>query len=498
MKNAQGPLLQLFHSDQSAPLQQQLFQRLRGAILDGAFRAGERLPSTRTLSRDLGVSRNTVVAAVDRLVAEGYLETRVGSGTYVAARLPDDAMAPALRVAASTLQPTAPLRDSAPRGGIAGDTLPFRPGLPAIDLFDLDVWKRLIGRRWRDAGASALGRDAGGGWLPLRRVLASHLQASRGLRCEPEQILILPSRNAALELSASLLLAAGDRVWLEDPGCPTQRAVFSARPCPATFVPVDREGLDPDLAQRLCPDARLAVVTPGWQFPAGGTMPMRRRLSLLSWARRTGAWVLEDDADGGFRYEGRPLAALQGLDEAGRVLHLGSFDRVLVPAIRMAWLVLPPELLGAAHDLRTRLGLTVPLPEQMAIHDLIADGHLASHLRRSRRAYADRQEALRAAAARHWTGALTLEEAPAGLHLTARVMPSLGLSAAEVETLAAARGVEVQALCGYQAGRSDRTGLILGYAACTPDRIARAAERLGEVLERSAASAPRSLAGKAR
>lgn len=483
MKSSQGPLLQLFHSDQASPLQEQLFERLRSAILDGAFRAGDRLPSTRTLSRDLGVSRNTVVAAVDRLVAEGYLETRIGSGTYVTSRLPDEAMTPALRVAASSVQPAPAVADSAPRGAVAGDSLPYRAGLPATDQFDLEIWKRLIIRRWRDAGPSVLGRDAGGGWLPLRRMLATHLQTSRGLRCEPEQILILPSRTAGLELAASLLIAAGDQVWLEDPGCPAQRAVLLARAGRPVFVAVDQDGFDPELAQRMAPDARLAIVTPGWQFPAGGVMPMRRRLALLSWARRSGAWVLEDDADGGYRYEGRPLAALQGLDEAGRVLHLGSFDRVLVPAVRMAWLVLPPELAGAAHDLRSRLGHTVPLPEQMAVHDLIAEGHLASHLRRSRRSYAERQQALRDAASRLWSGALGLEDAPAGLHLTARIDPGLPLSAAELETLAAARGVELQALSSFQAARTDFSGLVLGYAACTPERIRKAAERLAQILD---------------
>ncbi|MFM2044520.1 MAG: hypothetical protein RLY86_3096 [Pseudomonadota bacterium] len=492
MKNAQGPLLSLFQTDGSSPLQQQLFDRLRGAILDGAFHCGDRLPSTRTLARDLGVSRNTVVAAIDRLVAEGYLETRVGSGTYVTRRLPDDAMTPALRVAASSTRPGPTIADSAPRGAIIGDTLPFRAGLPAVDQFDLDVWKRLIMRRWRDAGPSVLGRDAGGGWLPLRRVLAAHLQAARGLRCDPEQILVLPSRTAGLEVAASLIVAAGDRVWLEDPGCPTQRAVILVRACHPAFIPVDGEGFDPDRAQRLCPDARMAVVTPGWQFPAGGTMPMRRRLALLSWARRSGGWVLEDDADGGYTYDGRPLPALQGLDEGGRVIHLGSFDRVLVPAVRLAWLVVPPELLGAAQDLRCRLGATVPLPEQMAIHDLIAEGHLASHLRRTRRVYAARRDALRSAAERYWTEALTLEEAGAGLHLTARTTPALGLSAAEVAVLAAARGIELQALEGFEAGRHDRTGLILGYAACTEEKILRAAERLAMALDRPTAARGRS------
>ncbi|MFV3075968.1 PLP-dependent aminotransferase family protein [Niveispirillum fermenti] len=492
MKLSQGPLLSLFDGTDGTPLQQRLFDRLRGAIVNGAIRPGDRLPSTRTLATDLGVSRNTVVAAVDRLTAEGYLEARIGSGTFVCRTLPDDAMAPAVRLAApAPLRP--PPRPAMPVPAAGAELLPFQPGAPAYEQFDIDTWRRLLAKRWRDAGGLLLGHDTAGGWTALRRVLAGHLQTSRGIACDPEQILILPDRRAGLEFVATLLLAAGDSIWLEDPGCPVQSLTFGQRGINAVPVPVDEEGLDPERGARLAPDARLAVVTPGWQFPQGGTMPLRRRMAVLAWARRNGAWLLEDDRDGGYRYTGRPLPALQGLDENERVLHLGALDNMLVPALRLAWLVVPGPLVAAAQSLRARMDLHVPLPEQMAVHDFIAEGHFASHLRRTRRLYAERQQALLFAADRHWAGAIQVEAAGSGLHLLGRLAPQLGTDDAGLSALAAQARLVLPALSAHRrstAPAGDPGAVLLGYAAFTPERLARAAERLGGILDRARQAPP--------
>ncbi|SNS89073.1 MULTISPECIES: PLP-dependent aminotransferase family protein [unclassified Azospirillum] len=485
MKPTQGPLLSLFDNGDGTPLQQRLFDRLRAAILDGAIRPGERLPSTRTLAADLGVSRNTVVAAIDRLIAEGYLEARIGSGTFVSRSLPDDAMAPALRLATPR-----PQKQNLPVMAAGAEILPFRPCVPAYDEFDVENWRRLLAKRWRDTGGLLLGNDTAAGWASLRRVLAGHLQTSRGISCDPEQILILPDRRTALDLAATLLLGAGDTVWLEDPGCNLQHLVFGNRGLHAVPVPMDSDGLDVERAQRLAPDARLALVSPGWQFPLGGTMPLRRRMAMLTWARRTGAWLLEDDRDGGYRYTGRPLPSLMGLDDSERVLHLGSLDQTLVPSLRLAWLVVPPALLGAARSLRNRMDITVPLPEQMAVHDFLAEGHFCSHLRRTRRLYAERQQALLFAAERYWQGMLSLEAAGAGLHLLARLAPGLGIGDTSLSAQAQAARLDVPALSHYRHGPApagDPGALLLGYAAFTPERISRAAERLAQVLERAQA-----------
>lgn len=487
MKLSQGPLLSLFDNADSGPLQQRLFERLRTAILQGAIRPGERLPSTRTLATDLGVSRNTVVAAVDRLIAEGYLEARIGSGTFVSHALPDDAMAPALRLASPATRQAKP---NLPVPAAGAEILPFRPCVPAYDQFDVDTWRKLLAKRWRDTGGLLLGRDTAGGWAGLRRVLAGHLQTSRGINCDPDQILILPDRRSALEFAALLLLGTGDTVWLEDPGCNLQHLVFGNRGLHVAAVPVDEDGLDPERAQRLAPDARLAVVNPGWQFPLGGAMPLRRRMAMLAWARRSGAWLLEDDQDAGYRYTGRPLPSLMGLDDGERVLHLGALDQTLVPSTRLAWLVVPEALVAAARSLRNRMEIAVPIPEQMAVHDLIAEGHFCSHLRRTRRLYAERQQALLFAAERHWQGMLTLEAGNAGLHILARLAPGLGIGDSSLSAQAQAARIDVPALSHYRHGPApigDKGALVLGYAAFTPEKISRAAERLAQVLERSQA-----------
>ena len=490
MKLSQGPLLSLFDGADGTPLQQRLFDRLRGAIVSGAIRPGERLPSTRTLATDLGVSRNTVVAAVDRLTAEGYLEARIGSGTFVCRTLPDDAMAPAVRLAPSAAirTPAQAPKPAVPVPAAGAELLPFEPCAPAYDQFDIDTWRRLLAKRWRDAGGLLLGHDTAGGWMALRRVLAGHLQTSRGITCDPEQILILPDRRSGFEFAATLLLTAGDTVWLEEPGCPLQALTFGQRGYNVAHVPVDADGMDPDRGARLAPDARLAVVTPGWQFPQGGTMPLRRRMAVLAWARRNGAWLLEDDRDGGHRYTGRPLPALQGLDENERVLHLGTLDNTLVPALRLAWMVVPSSLVAAAQGLRARMGLHVPLPEQMAVHDFLVEGHYASLLRRTRRLYAERQQALLFAAERHWSGAISVEAASSGLHLVGRLSPTLGVDDAALSALAAQARITLPAIssCRRTPGMTGDPGaVVLGYAAFTPERLSRAAERLAGVIDKA-------------
>ncbi|MFC7331921.1 PLP-dependent aminotransferase family protein [Rhodocista pekingensis] len=475
MKVSQGPLLALF-DDGQGPLQHRLFERLREAIVGGALRPGERLPSTRTLARDLDVSRNTVVAAIDRLAAEGYLEARVGSGTYVARVLPDEMMTPALRLADTAG------RAASSRAAAAEAVQPFRPGLPPGDLFDADGWQKLLAKRWRSSGAAMQERDGAGGWLPLRRVLAAHLQASRGIRCEADQILVLPGRTAAASLAAALLLRPGDPVWLEEPGCPRLRALMEGRGLRPVAVPVDADGLDPERGRRLLAEPRLAVVSPAWQFPLGGTMPLRRRLALLAWTQRSGAWLLEDDSDGGYRYEGRPLLSLAGLDEAGRVLHLGTLERMVAPALRVAWLVVPPALAAEAARLRTLLDLSVPVAEQMALHDFIAEGRLAAHLRRARCAAEERQQALVEAARRHWAGGIEVAPAPAGLHLLGRLDSRTGAGDRALQARAAAAGIELAALSDFHAGPAEGGGLVLGFAAHPPERIERAVARVGQLL----------------
>lgn len=506
-----GPLLTLPDDGQGLPLQQRLFDRLRTAITGGILAPGDRLPSTRTLAHDLGLSRNTALAAIERLTAEGYLEARVGSGTYVAGKLPEEyaAASPSPRRTFAS-HPTPSPRPAPPASPASSTTgggapgLPFRPGIAALDQFDVETWRRLLARSWRSLPVRALDRDRGGGWRPLRQAVAGFLDAGRGIRCHPDQIIILPSRAAALELAASLAGEPGDAAWMEDPGCLGTAAVLRRLGLRIIPVPVDANGLQVTVGRDLAPRARLAVVAPGCQMPVGSLMSLERRHALLAWARTSGALIVEDDSDAGYRFTGPSPTSLHSLDAAApdggeRVLHLGSFDRLLYPGLRVAYLVLPPALVDRAVALRALLDLHVPVVEQSTLAEFIDDGHLASHVRRSRVTYQERREALVDAARRQWAGALTLAPAPAGLQAVARFTSTAqggdrtGQDVAFCRA-AAGRSLDLVPLSGFfhasghasgQAAERGQ-GLVLGFGAFAPPLIARAAERLAQILEQPA------------
>ncbi|WP_044564508.1 PLP-dependent aminotransferase family protein [Azospirillum sp. B4] len=499
MKSRRGPLLTLTDGGEGGSLQQRLFDRLRHAIATGVVAPGERLPSTRTLARDMGLSRNTAVAAIERLTAEGYLESRVGSGTFVVENLPPDYAPAEARAPAPRPQGPAPTE-----GGLPSPTLPFRPGIAAGDQLDVEAWRRALSRSWRSLSARALERDSAPGWRPLRVALASFLEASRGLRCHPDQILILPGRAAALDLAVGLAASPGDRVWTEDPGCPLTHALVRRLGMVPVPVPADADGLDPAKGEALAPDARLAVVTANCQMPLGTVMSLERRQALLDWAARVDARVIEDDGDGGFTFETRPPATLMSLDRAAaaargnRVLHVGGFERILYPGLRIAYLVVPEDLLDRALDLRALFELHAPVVEQSALAEFIDEGHLASHLRRARLTYQERRETLMDAARRLWAGALTLTPAAAGLQMAARLTDGLTWKAAPglspdmaLRHAARARSIDVTPLSSFHAPpggalgghRTGTQGLVLGYAAFSPPLILKAAQRLAETLD---------------
>ncbi|TWB63256.1 PLP-dependent aminotransferase family protein [Nitrospirillum viridazoti] len=505
MKSRRGPLLTLTDGGEGGSLQQRLFDRLRHAIATGVVAPGERLPSTRTLARDMGLSRNTAVAAIERLTAEGYLESRVGSGTFVVENLPPDYAPAEVRAPSPRAQSPAPVETALP-----SPTLPFRPGIAAGDQLDIEAWRRVLSRSWRSLSARALERDSAPGWRPLRVALASFLEASRGLRCHPDQILILPGRAAALDLAVGLAASPGDRVWTEDPGCPLTQALVRRLGMTPVPVPADADGLDPAKGVALAPDARLAVVTANCQMPLGTVMSLERRQALLDWAARADAHVIEDDGDGGFTFETRPPATLISLDRVGdrpgnhlgdrtaqrngRVLHVGGFERILYPGLRIAYLVVPEHLLERALEMRALFELHAPVVEQSALAEFIDEGHLASHLRRSRLTYQERRETLIDAARRLWAGALTLTPAAAGLQMAAKLADGLTLKTVPgisptlapdmaLRQAARARSIDVTPLSSFHASRGGTQGLVLGYAAFPPPLILRAAQRLAETLE---------------
>ena len=336
-------------------LQQQVYRSVRRAVLDGILESGTRLPSSRALAGDLRVSRTTTLLAYEQLLAEGYLQTRRGSGTFVAAPLPDDLPLHASPRRVARAEPPQLSRRGAALAGIPGPARriggpprAFRLGVPSLDRFPLLLWSQLVRRRMRSTTAGQLDYADAAGCLELRKAIADHVQAARGTICAADQVVVVAGAQRALQMIAALLLDPGDRVWLEDPGYPGARSALTQAGARIVPAHVDGQGLDVAAATRRAPDARLAYVTPSNQFPLGVTMSLPRRLALLEWARRTGAWIVEDDYDSEYRYSGRPVPALQGLDGAGSVLFAGSFSKVLFPSLRLGYLVLPPDLVDRA------------------------------------------------------------------------------------------------------------------------------------------------------
>jgi GntR family transcriptional regulator/MocR family aminotransferase len=458
---------------------------VRDEILEGRLRPGARLPSTRDLARQYDLSRGTVVSAFDQLRAEGYIAGATGAGTFVNEVLPDDLLR-------APREPTA--RDAAPKtprrrlsafarratlfpGFSPRPTRAFRTDLPALDLFPTATWAQLAGRRLRRASAQLLSGCEPMGYRPLQEAVTDYLVSSRGVRCEPHQIAIVSGAQEALDLAARLFIDPGDRVCVENPGYPGATHAWRAAGARVDALRVDDDGATVPTGDRV----RLAYVTPGHQFPLGMVMSLARRLAMLEWARTANAIVFEDDYDSEYRYAGRPMPALQGLDRHGVVLFSGSFSKVLFPALRLGYLVVPPDLVdrvAAVQSLRTR---HAPVIAQAVLADFITEGHFARHVRRMREVYAERLGALLEAARRELAGALHITGVEAGLQTAAWLAG--GLDAERVAELAAARDVDVAPLSRYTRGPVTRQGLKLGFAAVDPTEIRRGARVLASVLD---------------
>ena len=469
---------------------------------------GRELPTERELAVELGVSRNTVIRVYDQLQTEGYIDVKTGSGATVTRVLPESLLnvpssggepgAPS-RLARSA-RPRRPPRRVSPNPGpsrlgellaespsiaiaaarLGGWTKPFQTGTPALDEFPIEIWARLVARHLRDPATSLLAYGSPAGYPPLRVAIAAYLGASRGVQCTAEQVIIVGGAQSGLDLAVRTLLDPGESAWVEDPGYVGARAALMAAGADIVPVPVDANGLDVSAGEAREPDARMVIVTPGHHYPLGSSMSLPRRHQLLDWATRTGAWVVEDDYDGEFRYAGRPLAALQSLRPDGPVIYIGTFSKILFPALRLGYLVVPPELIRTFIAVRLAIDVTAPTLEQVALTDFIAEGHFARHIRRMRTLYAQRATTLVAAARRELHGLLDVQMPTSGMN-TLGVLPP-GVDEREAARRAAAHDVTVLPLSRCAIEPIERSGLVLGFASADEAAIQAGMRRLADAL----------------
>ncbi|WP_329520017.1 MocR-like pyridoxine biosynthesis transcription factor PdxR [Spirillospora sp. NBC_01491] len=464
----------------------QIYRQLRSAVRDGRLRTGDALPPTRELARRLEISRNTVAVAYDRLAAEGFLRSRVGAGTFVQEAWPASRGAPA----ASPLRPR-PVWDGVEvwPGPAAGLTWDFRAGLPDVRLFPYESWRRLMSAVLRPSalpGPGAAGDPAG---LPaLRAAIARHIGVSRSVRAGPGDVVVTAGIQQALDLIGRVLLEPGSVVAVEDPGYPPARMLFRSLGMRVRGVPVDAEGLRVDA---LPVDARAVYVTPSHQFPLGMPMSLPRRTALLDWARRRDVVIIEDDYDTEYRYGGRPVEPLQSLDGDGRVLYVGTFSKIMRPALRLGFLVAPPALHEAFRLARYVSSWHADLPVQAALARFIDEGLLARHIRASRRRYQTRHERIGELLARDFADRLAIVPSAAGLHLSATFpdgthagRPGEGpVDDAEVARRALAEGVGLFPLSKFAVTEPPMSGLVFGYGAVRPAEIDEGLRRLRGVLD---------------
>ncbi len=458
------------------PLHAQLAQGLRERILTGRINPGAKLPSSRQFAAELGVSRVTIVTAIDQLVSEGYAEGRHGSGVYVSADLPEEVLQ------ASTVGIMVPNDEPLPA---PHPMRPFQPAAPDLELFPHADWSKLMERVWRRPEPALLANADPLGWAPLRSAIAQHLNQWRGISCSAHQIIVTSGVAEAIDLLARAVLKAGDHIYMEEPGYRILRRSLALAGLEPVPVAVDQHGFNIELAQSVAADARAAVITPSRQYPLGMTMPLARRLELIGWARRARALIIEDDYDSEYRYQGRPLPAMMSLEEgADRVVYVGSFSKVMWPSLRLGFMAVPPRLIGDIADVLAASTPRASLVAQPALARFMASGSFAAHIRKMRRLYARRQAALIGAIRSHLDGLLTIEPAPAGMHLIARLSPRLAVRMDDnaASQRAARAKITAMPLSLYYESKPTEQGLVLGYAGFDEDAIDAAAYRLAAAL----------------
>jgi GntR family transcriptional regulator/MocR family aminotransferase len=470
-----------------------LYCELRSAILEGRLRAGAKLPASRDFAKLYRISRGTVVNAFERLLDEGYLLSRVGVGTWVNSNVPAGKSSPrstsqqpeyVTRVVSSYKKPRQLegwVRFPAVR--------PFGMGVPALAEFPSDVWGQIAARRARAFGSWLREDDDGIGYRPLREAIAHYLGSSRGVKCSSDQVVMVSGVQQALDLLARLLLKPGDPIWMEDPGYFGASIAFERAGARIVPVPVDKEGLSVTAGIKSCPNAKGVYLTPGHQFPLGMAMSLERRMEVLKWAARTGAFIIEDDYDSEYRFEGLPVPALQGLDQNSNVIFIGTFTKLLFPSLRLGYIVLPPSLIDVFVSFRKGSDFRSSGVDQAVLTDFITEGHFGRHLRRMRNLYAHRLEAMVEYGRQYLKGILDIQDPKAGLYTVAFLRN--GMTSRHAESIAAENGIETMAIDRFTHKHHDPKGLLLGFAAFEEKAIRAGLIHLAAVLGRPSKSKSR-------
>ncbi len=471
-----------------APLHQQVYEAYRRAILRGDLQPGQKIPSSRELASEIQVSRFPVLHAYAQLLAEGYFESQIGSGTFVSTSLPEQMMPPGphageIEAAFSTNRPVSSrtalyprfAQDSNLRGWGA-----FGVHQPAFDQFPFQVWSSLVARHSRNPHASAIHNINPLGSERFRDEICAYLRTARAVKCDPSQIMVVSGSQHALDITARVLFDPGDSVLVEEPGYSLERSLLVAAGCGVKLVPVDDEGMDIAYAARHYQEAKAAFVTPSHQYPLGSTMGATRRLHLLNWAQSNGAWIIEDDYDSEYRFDARPIASLQGLDVNARVIYIGTFSKTLFPSLRIGYIVIPPDLVRHFAAVRLAMDIFPPYLYQEVLADFMALGHFGRHIRNMRRLYGARRATLVNCLRQEFGDRIQLHGTPAGMHVTI-TLPD-GHNDVEIAARAAQERLWFLPLSPSYMGDKKRCGFVLGFGSTAAEQIPAAVKRMQAVI----------------
>jgi GntR family transcriptional regulator/MocR family aminotransferase len=484
VKSVPHATLPIFNIDRASPfpLHKQIYDGYRAAILRGDLRAGQQILSSREFASELRVSRFPVLNAYAQLLAEGYLESRIGAGTFVSASLPEQQMSVAVSAGHATPAPSGPrpvsrrsaLYPSFPNSAHLRGWGAFGVHQPAFDHFPFAIWASLVARHSRNPHVSAIHRIDPRGAERFRSAICDYLRTARGVKCSPDQILVVSGSQQALDITARVLFDPGNSVLVEEPGYTLQRHVLTASGCRVIPVPVDRDGMDVASGIKRAPRARAAFVTPSHQYPLGSTMSASRRIQLLNWAHNAGAWIIEDDYDSEFRYESLPISSMHGLDLNARVIYIGTFSKVLFPSLRLGYMVIPPDLIDRFIAVRYTMDIFPPYVHQEVLADFILEGHFTRHIRKMRQVYKEKRTILIDCLAREFPPERGFEVhgVEAGMHLAITLPP--GLIDIEIAAHAVHSRLWLYPLSPTYLGKPPRHGFILGFGSTLPAQIPRA------------------------